>query len=151
MSAPITIQGRLGADPEMRFAASGMAVANLRIVTNGRKNDNGTWVDVDTTWWRVTCFKKLAENVCESLTKGDLVVVVGTVKSREWEDPKTGEKRTAFEVVANVVAADLSRTTAKLVKVDRPSMDINAGVTPGGATDPWATTTQANPTDDPPF
>lgn len=107
MSAPVTIRGRLGANPEMRFSPSGMAVANLRVVTNGRKNVNGTWEDVDTTWLRVTCFKTIAENVCETLTKGSLVIVTGTVKSREWEDQKTGEKRSAFEVTADDIGPSL--------------------------------------------
>ncbi len=140
MSAPITIRGRLGADPEMRFSPSGMAVANLRVVSNGRKNVNGTWEDVDTTWWRVTCFKTLAENVCESLTKGALVIVTGTVKSREWEDQKTGEKRSAFEVTADDIGPSLTRVTATLTKVERKSMEIGVGL-PGGI-DPWANPSQ---------
>ncbi len=141
MSAPITIRGRLGADPEMRFSPSGMAVANLRVVSNGRKNVNGTWEDVDTTWWRVTCFKTLAENVCESLTKGALVIVTGTVKSREWENQKTGEKRSAFEVTADDIDPSLTRVTATLTKVERKSMEIGVGL-PGG-TDPWANPSQS--------
>ena len=138
MSAPITITGRLGADPELRFAASGTAIAKLRVVTNSRKKDGDQWVDVDTTWWSVTAFKQLAENIAETLTKGDLVIVVGTVKSREWEDQKTGEKRTIFEVLANHVGPDLGRAAAKISRIAREGSSRTVQVI---SDDPWVNTT----------
>ena len=109
MSAPVTLTGRLGADPELRFAASGVAVCNMRVVTDRRVKEGDEWKSVDTTWWQVTAFKALAERCVDRLAKGDPVVVIGKVRGREWEDPKTGEKRHAMEVIADSVSLDLAR------------------------------------------
>jgi single-strand DNA-binding protein len=114
MSAPITITGRLGADPEIKFTGNGRAIANMRVVTDKRtKNEQGEWISTDTTWWRVSAFGTTAENCGDHLTKGDAVVIVGSIKGREWDDTKTGEKRTALEVIANHIGADLSRVKPK--------------------------------------
>lgn len=141
MSAPITLHGRLGQDPELKFNPSGMAICQLSVVTNVRKKDGDQWVDADTTWWRVTVFRQLAENVAESLTKGDEVIVVGKVKSRSWDDPKSGEKRTVFEVTADQVGAGLGRATCQVQRVQRTS----AANTHSIADDPWAKDTTKTP------
>ena len=127
MSATITLTGRLGADPEMRFAPSGVAVCNLRVVTDRRVKEGDEWVSKDTTWWRVVAFKQLAERIVERLAKGDPVVVVGRVAGRDWEDQKTGEKRTTFEVTADTVCLDLSRVKDAAPRASAPAAD-----------DPWA-------------
>lgn len=128
MSAPITLTGRLGADPEVKVSQTGKTIANLRVVTDRRtKSDGGDWTSVDVTWWRVSAFGATAENVAETLSKGDAVIIVGTVKGREWEDVKTNEKRTAIEVTANHIGPDLSKT--KSAHKVQASTD-----------DPWATT-----------
>ena len=105
MSAPITLNGRLGADPEYKVSNSGIPLCNLRVVTNGRKLNAATqqWEDIDTTWWAVTAFKATAE-VAAQLTKGQRVIVIGKVRERQWETP-AGEKRSRHEVVADEVAA----------------------------------------------
>jgi len=102
MSAPITITGRLGADPELKVSSNGSALATFRMVSNGRRMVEGTWEDTDTTWWSVTAFGRTAEAVASSCTKGQQIVVIGKVKAREWE--KDGVKQTRMEVVADTVA-----------------------------------------------
>ena len=145
MSAPITITGRLGADPELRFTPSGAAVVSLRVVTDRRfKNAAGEWESKDTSWWSVQAWKQLAENVAESLTKGDLVVIVGDIKQREYET-REGEKRTVVEVEARHIGPDLSRATAKVTK-SGSTTSAPTGATSGA--DPWAT---PSTTDEPPF
>lgn len=133
MSAPITLTGRLVTDPEIKFGASGMPIANLRVVTSGRRKTDAGWEDTDTTFWGVTAFRQLAENVAESLTKGDQVIVTGKVKSREWQD-NDGNKRTSWEVTADHVGPDLSRATAKVQRAqrDKPAAPAND--------DPWSNT-----------
>lgn len=135
MSAGVTLVGRVVADPELRFSAKGNAVLKLRVVTAARKFDKETqkWGDEDVTWWSVTAFKQLAENVAECLTKGDQVVVVGKVRSREYDD-NDGNKRTAWEVVADQIAADLSRAQVKVNRVAREKPSAPA------ADDPWSNT-----------
>jgi len=147
MSTPLTICGRLGADPELTFAPSGIAIAKMRVVTDRRTMDGEEWKSVDTSWHQVTAFKECAEAVAEDLRKGDLVIVVGTLKQREYET-KEGEKRSVWEVTANHVGRDLSRRR----KGDGPSanqpFDRTNTSLPG---DPWATTPPVNATDEPPF
>jgi single-strand DNA-binding protein len=102
MSFPVTFKGRLGADPEMTTGSNGSAVTRMRVVTNGRRMVDGDWQDTDTSWWQVTAFGRQAEAAAEQLRKGDLVLIQGKVKQREWE--KDGVKRVTAEVTADEVA-----------------------------------------------
>ena len=102
MSFPVTFKARLGADPEMTTGSNGSAVTRMRVVTNGRRLVDGDWQDTDTSWWQVTAFGRQAEAAAEQLHKGDLVLIQGKVKQREWE--KDGVKRVTAEVTADEVA-----------------------------------------------
>lgn len=135
MTAPITLTGRLTKDPELRFSATGMAVANMSVVTSRRAKVNDEWTDLDVTYWSVAAFKQLAENVGESLRKGDAVIVTGKMKSRQYDD-REGNKRTVWEVTADHVGADLSRATANITRVSRtqPAAPLNNGA----QADPWS-------------
>ncbi len=107
MAGDVTLRGRLGQDPELRFTQSGKAVANLSVVTDRRQKDrDGNWESVDTTWWRVTCWDQLAENVAEALTKGDAVIVVGMASMQEYEAREGGVKQ-SLAVNAWTVGIDL--------------------------------------------
>lgn len=105
----MTVEGRLAADPNLRFSQSGTAVASMRIVAaDRRKNEQtGEWEDGDTLWLDVTCFNKLAENICESVQKGDLVVVHGRVRTEEWTDRESGQKRQKIAMIADTIGASL--------------------------------------------
>jgi single-strand DNA-binding protein len=144
MSVPVTLTGRLGADPELSFANTGTAIAKLRVVTDRRVKEGDEWKSVDTTWWYVTAFKQLAEGCAEELVKGDLVLIVGNVKSREYET-REGEKRTVWEVVANHVGRDLSRPRKGSQPAANQPFDRTNTTLPG---DPWATLPES---DEPPF
>ena len=102
MSFPVTFKARLGADPEMVTGSNGSTVARMRVVTNGRRMVDGDWQDTDTSWWQVTAFGRQAEAAAEQLRKGDLVLIQGKVKQREWE--KDGVKRVTAEVTADEMA-----------------------------------------------
>jgi single-strand DNA-binding protein len=101
MSAQITLNGRLGADPEIRNSNNG-TIVSLRVVTNRRRKVGDAWEDYDTTWWAVTCFKSTAD-VAGDLVKGQRVLIVGWAKENTWTT-KDGEKRSRIEVVADEVA-----------------------------------------------
>ena len=105
MSTTITLLGRLGNEPELRIGQSGTPVTKLNVVTSGRKNVDGKWIDVDTTWWTVVCFRQLAERVAETLHKGTAVIVHGTARQVEWEHD--GQKRSRIEVTATTIGPDL--------------------------------------------
>jgi single-strand DNA-binding protein len=144
-SVQLTLTGNLAADPELRFTASGQPVCNFTVMTSRRVKDKqtGEWSDTDVTGWRCTAWGGLAENIAESLVRGTAVVVVGRAQSRTWET-KEGDKRTAYEVTAEAVGADLRRATAKVQRVSRDT----SGKPP--ADDPWAQPSSW-PDDEPPF
>jgi len=96
----VILIGRLGADPEVRYTQEGMMVTNLRIATNEyRKDKSGERVD-RTEWHRVVAFGKLAEICGNYLSKGRLVYIEGSLRTRQWED-KEGNKRSTTEIMAN--------------------------------------------------
>ena len=148
MSAPIVLTGRLVADPEIKFGGTGTAILKARVVTSGRKKSESGWEDVDTTFWSVTAFRQLAENVCESLSKGDEVIVVGKVKSREYETAD-GEKRTLTEVVADAFGPNLRLAAAKITRINRASAgtggDSGAAAYAKAKEDIWSTPNEEMP------
>lgn len=127
MSAPITLVGRLGADPDLKFGQSGKAIARLRIVTNSRRQVDGQWKDVDATWWSVVAFGPLAEQATENLSKGSAVIVVGKAKESEWTD-KDGNPRKSIEVVADSIGPDLRWASGGITREKPTAFDD----------DPWA-------------
>ncbi|MFI1161434.1 single-stranded DNA-binding protein [Streptomyces sioyaensis] len=118
MSSTITLNGRLTAAPELRFSASGVAVAAFTIVTSRRVKDQATgeWSDADTTFWDCKAFKQLAENVCESLDRGVEVVATGRVVQESWEDRQTGQKRSKMAVRIDAIGPSLRSATARVEK-----------------------------------
>lgn len=88
-SASVTIQGFLGAAPEVRYTADGLAVTNLSIAHTPRKRDPETdkWVDSGPTLWVVaSLWGAVAEAVANTSQKGDLVAVSGQLALDEWAD-----------------------------------------------------------------
>jgi single-strand DNA-binding protein len=115
----LTITGNLAADPELRYTQQGKAVTSMTVMTSRRTKEGEQWVDVDTTAWKVTSWERLAENVAETLHKGDPVVVVGTAAENSWE--KDGQTFRRIEVTAKHVGADLTRRKAVLIRSDNGS------------------------------
>lgn len=93
--------GNLGRDPEIRYAPSGAAVANVSIATTDTWKDKNTGEQQEKTeWHRVVFFGRLAEIVGEYLKKGSQVYVEGRIQTRKWQD-KEGNDRFTTEIVAN--------------------------------------------------
>lgn len=116
----ITLVGNLVDDPEMRFTASGAAVANFRVASTPRTFDraSGEWKDGESMFLTCTVWRQYAENVAESLTRGMRVIVQGRLKQRSY-DTQQGEKRTVFEVDVDEVGPALRSATAKVTKAQR--------------------------------
>lgn len=92
--------GNLGADPEMRYTASGMAVVNFRVATSRRRRDpNGNMLD-ETEWHRIVAYERLAEIASQYLHKGSQVFIEGRIQSRKYMDNQNIE-RTVYEIIAN--------------------------------------------------
>lgn len=99
----IYLTGNAVADPELRFTASGKAVAKFRIACNSRVKKDGEWGDGPTTFLDCTVWEKAAEAVAESVRKGTKLMVTGRLEQRSFET-SAGEKRTVYEVNADDVA-----------------------------------------------
>ncbi|MGW2292804.1 single-stranded DNA-binding protein [Streptomyces phaeochromogenes] len=112
----ITLVGNVVADPELRFTPSGAAVANLRIASTPRTFDRTTneWKDGDTLFLSVSVWRQQAENVAESIKRGDRVIVVGRLGQRQYE--KDGERKSSYEIQAEDVAPSLRNATAAVTK-----------------------------------
>ena len=95
----VIILGNMGADPEMRYTASGAAIANLRIATSRswKNKDTGERVE-ETEWHTVVLYDRQAEIAGEYLRKGRPVYIEGRLKTRKWQD-KDGHDRYTTEVV----------------------------------------------------
>ena len=89
----VTIVGNATRDPELRFTPSGQAVATFGVAVNRRWQNRQTneWEEA-TSFFDVTCWAQMAENVAESVQKGARVVVTGRLDQRSWETDN-GEKR----------------------------------------------------------
>lgn len=114
----IELEGNLVADPELRFTASGKAVANFRVATSERKKQGDEWVDGDECFLDCSIWDKAAENVTESLTVGAKVIVTGRLRQRSYET-NSGEKRTVYEVKCDSVGPSLRNATAKVNRAER--------------------------------
>ena len=98
----VMIIGRLGRDPELKYAASGMPIANLRIATDESYVDrDGNKVE-RTEWHTVVVFQRAAENCANYLSKGSLVFVEGSLQTRKWQDQQ-GQDRYTTEIKAQRV------------------------------------------------
>ena len=96
----VAIMGRLARDPELRQTTTGKNVASFRIACDrGRRDANG---QNQADWFDVVAWDRTAEFVCKYFQKGSLIVVDGRLQSRSYQD-KTGNNRTAIEIVANNV------------------------------------------------
>ena len=160
----LTIIGNLTQDPELRFNASGSAVANLTIASTPKTFDRNSnkWKDGETLFLRASVWREMAENVAESLTKGMRVIVTGRLKSRSYET-KEHEKRTVIELEIDEIGPSLRFANAKVNRTQRTgnsqsgNSDSFGGNTPAAQEDPWATPGVSNTeaagasTTEPPF
>jgi single-strand DNA-binding protein len=117
----VTITGNLTRDPELRFTPSGQANASFGVAVNRRWQNRQTqaWEEA-TSFFDVTTWGQLAENLAQSLRKGDRVVVAGRLDQRSWENHQ-GEKRSKVEISATEVAPSLRFATVTIAKNDRRS------------------------------
>ena len=121
MAAPsVTVVGRLTADPELRFTPSGSAVANITIASNDSYKKDDQWVDKDAVFLRANVWRDLAENVAESLSKGDEVIAVGKLAQRSFED-REGNNRTVVELEVTSIGPALNRASATVKRAEKAS------------------------------
>jgi single-strand DNA-binding protein len=97
----VILVGNLGQDPEVRYSASGAAVATISIATSEQWTDKQSGQKQEKTeWHRVVMFNRLGEIAGEYLKKGSQVYIEGKLQTRKWQD-QNGQDRYTTEVVAN--------------------------------------------------
>jgi single-strand DNA-binding protein len=115
----VELIGNLTRDPELRFTPSGAAVANFGLAVNRRwRNQQTNEWEEQVSFFDVVCWRELAENVAESLTKGTRIMVSGRLDQRSWET-QDGEKRSKIEVVADEIGPSLRWATAQVTRNER--------------------------------
>lgn len=120
----ITIVGNLVGDPALRFTGNGAAVANLTVASTSRYFKDGEWHDGEPLFMRCNAWKSVAENVAESLTKGDRVIVTGQLRQRSFE--VNDERRTVIELDVDEIGPSLRYAATKPTKA-RPGISEVAG------------------------
>ncbi len=115
----VTVVGNLVTDPELRnLESNGVPVAHFRMASTARRWDkaSGGWIDGNSLFVNVNCWRNLAENVSRSLFKGDPVVVTGRLYSREYTGDD-GLRRITFDLEATAIGHNLSRGTSTFRRV----------------------------------
>jgi single-strand DNA-binding protein len=140
----VTIVGNATRDPELRFTPSGAAVATFGVAVNRRWQNRQTneW-DEAVSFFDVTAWTQLAENVAESVTKGTRLVVTGRLDQRSWETTE-GEKRSKVDIVADDIAISLRWATTTVTRNERRGPAGDDGPNPP----PWSTDTGPAASDD---
>jgi len=92
------IIGNLGKDPEVRYSASGDAIANFSLATSESWKDKNTGEKKEQTeWHRCVAYGKLGEIVGQYLRKGSTAYIEGSIHTRKWQD-KDGQDRYSTEI-----------------------------------------------------
>ncbi|MCY3560217.1 MAG: single-stranded DNA-binding protein [bacterium] len=110
----VSIVGNVTRDPELRFTPSGAPVCTFGVAWNRRYERGGEQVE-EVSFFDVTCWSSLAENVAESITKGTRVIVSGRLDQRSWDTPE-GERRSKVGIVADEVAPSLRWAAAQVTR-----------------------------------
>ena len=125
----ITIAGNVTRDPELKFLNSGQGAVRFSVAVSRRWQNKSTqeW-DEKTSFFDVQAYGELATNVANSITKGARVTVFGRMEQRSWETD-AGEKRYAWELIADDVAPCLKWATAQVTRTPK----AGAGGSPASA------------------
>lgn len=112
-----TAIGHIATDITVRTTTQGRNVATFRLVTQERRYDRetGLWSDGERVFFSVSCWGWMATNVQRSLAKGDLVVVTGRIKIREYVTD-SGDKRESLDLTARAIGPDLSVCSAVVTR-----------------------------------
>jgi single-strand DNA-binding protein len=119
----ITITGATASDPRFLITKEGVQIASFRFASTDRRfnRQSQMWEDGDTTWFTVSAFRGLAENVKASVKKGERLIITGRLRIRDWE---AGEKSgTDVEIEADAIGHDLTWGTTQFVKNARENVD----------------------------
>lgn len=117
--------GRLGADPEIRYAQDGSPIATLRLATSDFGQSRDGRREERTEWHRIVCFGRLAK-VCEDyLRKGRQAFIEGRIQTRQWDSPQG--KRFMTEIIASNLQMLDSKAAYEAPAVQIPGKEDHEG------------------------
>ena len=96
----VILMGRLTHEPELKYTQNNTPVVSFSIAVD--RNYGGKGEERQTDFINIVAWRHTAEFVCNWFTKGQMIVVVGSIQSRRWQD-RDGNNRTSIEVVASEV------------------------------------------------
>lgn len=129
-NAEITLIGNLTADPELKFFNEQPKLTFSVATERSWKDKSGEW-QKETSFHNIVAWRDVAEDAARALEKGMKVVVIGRYDVRSYED-KDGNKRNAYEVIADTVAVH----TRGIESVQRRQRDAAAAGAPKSAPKP---------------
>ncbi|HEX6076021.1 MAG TPA: single-stranded DNA-binding protein [Micromonosporaceae bacterium] len=118
----VTVVGNLVTQPELRrLEGNGTTVVHFRVGSTARRydKDSGGWIDGNSLFVNVSCWRGLADNVSRSLFKGDPVMVTGRLYGREYQ-AEDGSRRVSYELEATAIGHNLARGTSTFRRI-RPA------------------------------
>jgi len=120
--AQVSLIGYVATEPTYVKVGNGIPRLTMRVAWTTRRRDSasGEWVDANTSFVRVTCWRRLAENLATCLRKGDPVLLRGRLDVRPFT-AKDGQRRISVDVEANTLGHDLSRGVAGFRRVWEPA------------------------------
>lgn len=95
----VILVANLTRDPEVRYLASGTAVADVSVAVNEKYKKGDEWVE-DVSFVDVTLFGRTAEVCGEYCKKGSQILIEGRLKQDRWDDKESGQKRSKLKIVA---------------------------------------------------
>jgi single-strand DNA-binding protein len=115
----VTIVGNLTRDPDLRYTAGGRGVTSFGVAVNRRWMNKQTneW-DEQVSFFNVTAWAELGENIAASLSKGNRIIVTGRLEQRTYTD-REGNEKSSTEIVADSVGADLRFATCEVTRTER--------------------------------
>lgn len=161
MSLPtVTLEGAVGS-VDLRFSGAGKAFVRLRVACSDRERDgSGAWVDGPTSWFNLIAFAKQAENIAESIAKGDFIVATGKIKEEEYTLKDSNEVRKTMTILVDSIGPSVRFNVAKTGRAGGDG--VKRGTAPASddqwtkpdapavaVEDPWASPPAA--ADEPPF
>ncbi|HXL17119.1 MAG TPA: single-stranded DNA-binding protein [Streptosporangiaceae bacterium] len=124
--AQISLTGYVATQPLSRTLKNGVTTLSMRVAWTPRRQDRvtGEWVDGQTSYVTVNCWRRLATNVAVCVRKGDPVAIQGRVTVRPFDD-REGRPRISVEIEASSVAHDLNHGVSQFSRI-RPQTGMTA-------------------------
>ena len=157
MTDYITLRGWVGTEPTFGRTPTGLPFVNFRMSVGERQFEEGVqaWVEKFTSWYSISCYGKLAENVRDSVHKGQRLIVMGKLRIRSFQR-QDGSPGMEAQLQASAVGHDLARGVSQWNKRRDEVPDEASASRPGivegvGVVDPVTGEVRGREHDEDPF